>query len=52
MCIGKASYIYQKLVNMSTENSNHNYFDESTDILAPVIIVGLLLVIFLTLFLG
>jgi hypothetical protein len=37
---------------MSAEKSDHNFFDESTEILAPVIIVVLLLVIFLTLFLA
>lgn len=36
---------------MSAENSDHNYFDESTDIFAPVVIAILLITIFVTLFL-
>jgi hypothetical protein len=46
-------YLYTKLRNMSADNnSDHDYFDESTSILAPVYMLIALLVIFLTLFLG
>lgn len=37
---------------MSTEKSNHNYFDDSTSILVPIYTIIALVIIFGTLFFG
>lgn len=45
-------YLYQKFKEMSHENSDRNYFDDSTSILAPVYIIIALGVAFGILFFG
>jgi len=44
-------YLYEKELDMSDQNSDYNYFDESTSILAPALMAVIIVVIGLVLFL-